>query len=1077
MTKHLRFLFIALLMAVWTGAWAQTTVTFTASSDKSSTTNETSTSLTKDGVTLTILKGTSTVGVGILNNGTNYRIYGGNKLSISSSAGNITKIVFTSTNNNNTNYGPAKLNNPTTGKYAYSGKTGTWTSSTATNTVTFNASAQFRATKIVVTVAPAKTSTTTKFGDNYSKKTFTFVNGVLEGFTAPQATVSPDGAQSEIEYWSDNEDVVKVSTDGSTLTFGTVFDTEAKIYAGIKDGNETYEASSDYYTVVNAKTLKHATTLTFGNTSYDLTTLNYSTCTGQTAKLMSDETELSDLPVTYTKTGDDIFTSFNENDGTFVLNGKTGTAVVEANFAGNDSYYPTKAQYTISIRKVYGSLADLKQDLTYSEGTYALNLTNAVVSYTNGDNVFIEDASTGIKIYYTNASNNFKAGQKFNGEVSVKAETYYNLPEIIAWTPTATLTVTEGAEIPLTTVTIEELVNNFSKYESRRVKVEAVTVKEGTTDIRETGKIAQGTNEINLRTNAAVKTTANTVVDIIGFPATYNSSKQFGVWSQDDVIEKTKTNPALSFANASVEVTLEDKTATVQTITTAEGFDGKITYESSDNKIATVEGKTINLIKEGEVDIIAKSPETKTYAAGIASYKLVIKSNRKDPELAFKEESYNIDVNDGKFFSAEHLNNPNSVAVEYAINPASKDVEITADGEVTVVATGEYTITAKFKGNDTYKPATATCKLVVTNGIIETKTVTFEVGVDKGLATASNYQGKELMTKDCIKINSENANFSGSTRNNKSFRFYATNTKYKGETTFSTTIGKITKIEFIAEGSKNFPDKFETSVGTYDKTNYVWTGEEKNITFTATQSVWATKIIVTLAVPQAKDYIFEETNENNNVESYENANVTLNRSHLVTNNWNTFCVPFAISAEEIAKTWGEGTELHTFDRMSGNTMYFKKVESIEAGKPYLVKPAKDTDDQLTFNGVQTVATNAEDNKVGEGKFYMVGTYNAIKLKEDGSNLFLTTENKFNRPIIGKAKMKGMRVYFEVPANTKPAELRANIDGVETGINAINGIEGDTTAPVYNLQGQCVGNSLRSLAPGIYVQGGKKYVVK
>ena len=228
---------------------------------------------------------------------------------------------------------------------------------------------------------------------------------------------------------------------------------------------------------------------------------------------------------------------------------------------------------------------------------------------------------------------------------------------------------------------------------------------------------------------------------------------------------------------------------------------------------------------------------------------------------------------------------------------------------------------------------------------------------------------------------------------------------------------------------------------------------------------------------KAKPYTFDETNDNNIVESYENANVTLNRSHLVTDNWNTFCVPFAISAEEIAKTWGEGTELRTFDRMSGNTMYFKKVESIEAGKPYLVKPAKDTDDQLTFNGVQTVATNAEDNKVGEGKFYMVGTYNAIKLKEDGSNLFLTTENKFNRPIIGKAKMKGMRVYFEVPTNTVPAALRANIDGVETGINAINGIEGNTTAPVYNLQGQCVGNSLRSLAPGIYVQGGKKYVVK
>ena len=31
--------------------------------------------------------------------------------------------------------------------------------------------------------------------------------------------------------------------------------------------------------------------------------------------------------------------------------------------------------------------------------------------------------------------------------------------------------------------------------------------------------------------------------------------------------------------------------------------------------------------------------------------------------------------------------------------------------------------------------------------------------------------------------------------------------------------------------------------------------------------------------------------------------------------------------------------------------------------------------------------------------------------------------------------------------------------------------------VYNLQGQCVGLSLSGLRPGVYVQNGKKYVVK
>lgn len=706
MTKHLRFLFIALLMAVWTGGWAQTTVTFTASSDKSSTA-----SLTKDGVTLTILKGTNN-GIGKLDNGTDYRIYSGNKFSVSSSAGNITKIVFTCTANNNSKGGPGNLNNPTTGKYAYSGKTGTWTSTTATNTVTFNTSNQVKAAKIVVTVAPAK------------------------------------------------------------------------------------------------------------------------------------------------------------------------------------------------------------------------------------------------------------------------------------------------------------------------------------------------------------------------------------------------TDPALSFANASVDVALEDKTTTVQTITTAEGFDdSNITYESSDNNIATVAGKTINLIKEGEVNIIAKSPETETYAAGTASYKLVIKSNRKDPELAFKAESYNFDVNDRTFPSADYLDNPNSVAVKYFIDPTSNNAKIDENtGVAEIKEPGEYTITAKFAGDDTYKPATATCKLVVTNG----KVVFYESFDGCDGTGGNNGQFSSTGTNDAI---CDNTGWIG-TSVNAAAQCIKIGSGSKGGniTTPNITIDKVALLTFnlaswkgdksnvtitISNGTLGYNGSLATSFtltpsdSKFDNVEMIVKASSAfTINFSSNaknQRFFLDEVKVTEI--KAKAYTFNETSDNNIVENYENANVTLNRSHLVTDNWNTFCVPFAISAEEIATTWGDGTELRTFDRMSGNTMYFKKVESIEAGKPYLVKPTKDTDDHLTFNGVQTVVMTKAENTVGEKGFYMVGTYNAIKLKEDGSNLFLTTDNKFNRPIIGKAKMKGMRVYFEVPANTKPAELRANIDGVETGINAINGIEGNTTAPVYNLQGQCVGNSLRSLAPGIYVQGGKKFVVK
>lgn len=558
----------------------------------------------------------------------------------------------------------------------------------------------------------------------------------------------------------------------------------------------------------------------------------------------------------------------------------------------------------------------------------------------------------------------------------------------------------------------------------------------------------------------------------------------------------TKTNPALSFANASVDVTLEDKTATVQTITTAEGFDSStITYESSNNDIATVTGTTINLIKEGEVDINAKSPETETYTAGTASYKLVIKSNRKNPELAFKDATIDFDVNDITFPSADYLDNPNSVAVTYSIDPTSTNATINKNtGVAEIKEPGEYTITAEFAGDDTYKPATAKCKLVVNNG-----KVVFYESFNKCDGTGGNdgqFSGSNIAIND---VKYDNSGWTGTKVNGAAQCIKIGISSSAGNVTSpSITIDKVALLTFnlaswsgdnsnvkitINNGTLGYNGSFAKSFtltpsdSKFDNVEMIVKASSPfTIDFSSNgkkQRFFLDEVKVTEI--KAKDYIFEETSDNNIVESYENANVTLKRSALVTGSWNTFCVPFAISAEEITEKWGEGTQLRTFESMSGNTMNFKIAESIEAGKPYLVKPVNTTTGDLTFNGVQTVA--GAENRVGEGEYFMVGTYNAHKLAEDGSNLFLTTENKFNRPIIGKAKMKGMRVYFEVPTNTVPAALRANIDGVETGINAINGIEGNTTAPVYNLQGQCVGNSLRSLAPGIYVQGGKKYVVK
>lgn len=212
----------------------------------------------------------------------------------------------------------------------------------------------------------------------------------------------------------------------------------------------------------------------------------------------------------------------------------------------------------------------------------------------------------------------------------------------------------------------------------------------------------------------------------------------------------------------------------------------------------------------------------------------------------------------------------------------------------------------------------------------------------------------------------------------------------------------------------------------------------------------------------------------NSFNAQNDVDVQLKRS-LTPAQWNTFCVPFAISADVIAEKFGAGTLVYTFGSMNGNVMNFAPSTTIKAGKPYIVKPAN-TVVNPTFTGVNIEASAPV--KSGENGFFMQGTYGAkTDLLDDGTNLFLGEGNKFYKPAKGSTKMKGLRAFFIVPQGTNLAALRANIDGATTAIDEFaTVVEQPTDNRIYNLQGQFVGTSFEGLH-GVYVQNGKKVLVK
>lgn len=395
--------------------------------------------------------------------------------------------------------------------------------------------------------------------------------------------------------------------------------------------------------------------------------------------------------------------------------------------------------------------------------------------------------------------------------------------------------------------------------------------------------------------------------------------------------------------------------------------------------------------------------------------------------------------------------------------------DVDQEGQLTFSGYGTATITATFTPDETKTYAASSASYTVINKDPNAVDVVFVAGVDKGTTTDTSADG---MSKGEVTIASSSAALGNST----DYRFYAGST-----TTFSVKTGKIVKIEFVGDKDK-ISDKYlnnlsllEGEPGTLvtDKYEATWTGEASSIKFKPSQQARATKITITVV-----GAIFLDENGDNNVEAAENVNVTLKRTFYKDGEWNTLCLPFAVAD---AKTAFDNAELREVDTKNShdNTIVFKKATAIEAGKPYLIKWANSSSDAVNvekkFEGVTLVAA-ATPVEVNNGGISFNGFYKMTEARELGASVAaIGAGNKLFK--VTEGKMKGFRAAFVLPSGVQQAAINVVIDGTATGIEdlVVDGVKAN--GRVYNLNGQYVGNSLNGLQPGIYIQNGKKVVVK
>ena len=957
---------------------------------------------------------------------------------------------------------------------------------------------------IVWEKAATTPATTTTFGAN-SGKTFTFTNGTLEGFTTPTATATKSDDNTDlsnlIEYTSSDADIVAVDSKTGELTFTNTKFGAATITATLPK-TDTYQTSTDSYFVEN-KDNHIVTSLSFNGTDITLTegkTDAGADFTGYTAT----EANNIDGTITYAASGDAVAT-VNETTGAVTINATTyGTTTITATFTPADptQYSGSTATYQITNKKAV-DLSEIVFDVSEDKvsGTSKLTLTKSIVKINTSsgalgkytDYRFYKDSKTtfsltdptrvitSIKFVGGSAYGNFTTDKpnydKTTGtwtgyEESVKftAESKVDdVTQIIVTTaekkPTPALSFAEA------TVTKELVAGTIDLQTITKPEDLAPSAITYTSSDNETAEVYEG--QILMYKTGEVTITATSAA---------TDKYAAGTASYKLIISDSRKDAALAVKENPVKVKLGDDIYDLASnITCDNGLNSKtFKYTSSDNSYTIVDN-LIQINKVGTTTITAKFGGNDSYKPAEVSYTFEVEDPRTtDADFKFAAESYNADLaeaTDGiiTFNAANVLQNPHSLNVTYTISPKDENVEIDAStGYIMISKRGIYTITATGDATGTYKETTATCTLKVINSAVEETSIEFVAGVDKGKNSTSTTG--DTVEKGCVMISSNKAALG----RDADYRFY------NSTHTISTKIGEITKIEFIGNDIDYPLTNLISADNNYTYTGQlygVWVGSAKEVVFTNGKQVRATNIIVTVEVPKAKNYTLDETKTKNVIETYENANVTLQRT-LSKDYWNTFCVPFALDAEQVAQYFGEGTQLRTYEgNCNNNIVYFATVDNIEAGKPYIMKPGNAVVQNPTFEGVSMVATGLDENgnpqAVGDAStVQMKGIYNQILLTADKTELFLGDNDLFYYPIddIDARTIGGLRAYFIVPQGTDIKKLRANLDGTPTSLDTIFDTE-ESNAPVYNLQGQCVGNSLRALKSGIYIQNGKKVVVK
>lgn len=346
------------------------------------------------------------------------------------------------------------------------------------------------------------------------------------------------------------------------------------------------------------------------------------------------------------------------------------------------------------------------------------------------------------------------------------------------------------------------------------------------------------------------------------------------------------------------------------------------------------------------------------------------------------------------------------------------------------------------------------------------------------------------ITKDGVTITASNGDWSGT---GTEYRWYQNAT-----VTFS-SIYSIRKIVFSSQGVSGsgkvdcskivlLPNQVGETKNETKKQSLTWSyvyGTE-NIKFKNSDgSLWLSSITVTLEVPDVFIDGTSSTATNKETISSKDGNTNLElilkRKFVADGGWYTLCLPFYRSWKQVKATFGEDVEVCEFTSAKKLENGYVQIifspttseNPIANGKPYLIRPSKDTEDEVIFHNVNMHDVTPDTVEHDGVKF--IGIYDPYEIPYNDKHYRFLVGNEgltLKYSNVKGSKVKGTRAYFVFPDDQSDVAERVAIAGYDAvKVEVVIADKDGSDAPYYTLSGLKIDG--KPAKRGVYIHNGQK----